>query len=196
MDTDIKDLASVRMMEILEFYHYHLIQKERIVLTDINEVEFRLLFRLSTEPMVSMSTLGNMLMVSRSHMTKLVDSLSDAGLVERQTFPHDRRVIHISITEEGQKKVDNLKTLIQDQIRLLISNLQHTELEGICSSTETFLKIVSKSVNTPTQKKSSVNLSPSSKSDLSEPHTSLEEKPDVGPSISSRLSAYERINYV
>ena len=129
-------------------------------------------------------------------MTKLVDSLSDAGLVERQTFPHDRRVIHISITEEGQKKVDNLKTLIQDQIRLLISNLQHTELEGICSSTETFLKIVSKSVNTPTQKKSSVNLSPSSKSDLSEPHTSLEEKPDVGPSISSRLSAYERINYV
>ena len=56
MDTDIKDLASVRMMEILEFYHYHLIQKERIVLTDINEVEFRLLFRLSTEPMVPLAT--------------------------------------------------------------------------------------------------------------------------------------------
>ena len=91
-----------------------------------------------------MSTLGDLLLVSKSHVTKLVDALNDAGLVERHANLQDRRVINISITEKGQIKLDSLKNRIQEQIKMLISNLQPSELENICTSTETFLGIVSK----------------------------------------------------
>jgi DNA-binding MarR family transcriptional regulator len=144
MDREMTDRASKRMLQIMEFYHEQLFKEERMALIDINDVEFRLLFRLSTAPMLSMSTLGDLLLVSKSHVTKLVDALNDAGLVQRHANLQDRRVINISITEKGQKKLDFLKNRIQEQIKMLISNLQPGELEKICTSTEIFLEIVSK----------------------------------------------------
>ena len=162
-DPDMKDRASDQMMKIMEFYHEQLFIKERIVLTGMNEVEFRLLTRLSGAPMVSMSTLGHLLQVSKSHVTKLVDSLIDDGLVEREADLLDRRVINVSITAKGKKKLEDLKTQIHEQIKSLISNLLPNDLEGICSSTETFLGIVSKIRDTPTQKLSTVFISSTGK---------------------------------
>jgi DNA-binding MarR family transcriptional regulator len=39
--------------------------------------------------------------------TRLIDRLEEAGLVERQLCPSDRRAIHVAITERGNAKLDS-----------------------------------------------------------------------------------------
>ena len=49
-----------------------------------------------------MSDLANKVVLSRSNLTRLVDRLEDAGLVERERSEEDRRGAYAVLTESGQ----------------------------------------------------------------------------------------------
>ncbi len=50
-----------------------------------------------------MQELGEAAVLSRSRVSRIVDELAGAGLVERQANPDDRRSSYAVITEEGRK---------------------------------------------------------------------------------------------
>ncbi|GAA2151380.1 hypothetical protein GCM10009760_46710 [Kitasatospora kazusensis] len=54
-----------------------------------------------TEP-VAASDLGARTLLSRSQVSRVVDSLQARGLVERSTAPHDARSVRIALTPEGR----------------------------------------------------------------------------------------------
>jgi DNA-binding MarR family transcriptional regulator len=62
--------------------------------------KIRALRRIARRPM-SMSELASLLSVDPPNLTSLVDDLEDAGLVERQAHPTDRRVKLVVATPEG-----------------------------------------------------------------------------------------------
>ena len=47
--------------------------------------------------------------LDRTVMTYLVDDLEQAGLVERQPDPSDRRARHVLITEAGRERLDSAR---------------------------------------------------------------------------------------
>lgn len=55
-----------------------------------------------SEP-VSASALGNSAMLSRSQVSRVLDSLQDRGLVARGSSSRDARSVMVSITEEGRR---------------------------------------------------------------------------------------------
>jgi DNA-binding MarR family transcriptional regulator len=58
------------------------------------------------EGRVTMSRLSNDIALTTGGVTRLVDRMVDAGLVERQACPNDRRSIHVILTAEGRSVLD------------------------------------------------------------------------------------------
>jgi DNA-binding MarR family transcriptional regulator len=144
METMIEEQAVDILMSLMEFYHDKLGIAEKQGITGIQSAQLRLLYRLTQVPMISMSALGNMLYISKPYMTTMIDTLMDEELVERHPDLYDRRVINISITEKGRKKLELVRTQIRRQMQSVISNLPKSELEDLCSSGERLIDIVSK----------------------------------------------------
>src|ERR1035438_6515612 len=70
---------------------------------------FEVLLQLRREPegRLKMSQIAEAIVHSTGGTTRLIDRLEDAGLVERQLCPSDRRAIHVAITERGNAKLDS-----------------------------------------------------------------------------------------
>ncbi|MBN1166378.1 MAG: MarR family transcriptional regulator [Methanospirillaceae archaeon] len=144
MDETIRERALDVLMHMIEFYHEKLIWAECEGLTGIQQAQFRLMFQLCHTPMLPMSVLGKKLFISKPYMTALVDSLVQEGLVERHYNPDDRRVINITISQSGQKRLESVQNRIREKMRILLANLPDSDMQALCSSGETVVKIVSK----------------------------------------------------
>src|SRR5882672_4331658 len=47
-------------------------------------------------------------------LTRIIDLLSEKGLVKRKADPDDRRSFHVSLTAAGRSKVEKLMPLVKD----------------------------------------------------------------------------------
>jgi DNA-binding MarR family transcriptional regulator len=66
---------------------------------------------------LSMGELGDVAVVSRSRVSRVVDQLVAAGLVARQTNQHDRRSAYATITEAGRRRLRAAAPTYLDGIR-------------------------------------------------------------------------------
>jgi len=60
--------------------------------------------RMAPAQRLTMGRLASALLFSKSGLTRLVDRLVEAGLVERLARPGDRRSLHIALTDAGEAK--------------------------------------------------------------------------------------------
>jgi DNA-binding MarR family transcriptional regulator len=60
-----------------------------------------------------MGDLAGMLRCDASNVTGLVDRLAARGLVERRPAPHDRRIRHLVLTDEGRALRDRVAQLLE-----------------------------------------------------------------------------------
>lgn len=70
---------------------------------------FEVLLQLRREPegRLKMNQVADAIVHSTGGTTRLIDRLEEAGLVERQLCPSDRRAIHVAITEQGNLRLDD-----------------------------------------------------------------------------------------
>jgi DNA-binding MarR family transcriptional regulator len=52
--------------------------------------------------------LANAIVLSKSGLSRLVDRIEQAGLVERTSCPNDRRGVHIKLTDEGEEMLERM----------------------------------------------------------------------------------------
>lgn len=73
--------------------------------TGLSLAEHEVLVRLTDDPegRLRMLDLSGLVLLSKSGMTRLIDRMADAGLVERQACPTDRRVVYAAITPKGRR---------------------------------------------------------------------------------------------
>src|SRR5688572_17069044 len=65
--------------------------------------QLRILFHVRNQPGIGVREVAEVLHVSRSAVSQQVDKLVTRGLVHRSDNPVDRRHIHLSLTEEGER---------------------------------------------------------------------------------------------
>ena len=82
-----------------------------------------------------MNQIAEAIVHSSGGTTRLIDRLEEAGLVQRQLCPSDRRAIHVAITELGNIKLDsafdvhldylevNLTARLSEQERVTLAEL-------------------------------------------------------------------------
>lgn len=130
---DVKSLDAVPMVDeqALMGFWVNLVQAASVLrarLAERLEVECQLapeeaelLMRLAADPenRLRMAEVSDLLLVSKSGVTRMVDRLIARDLVERATCPADRRVVYAAITERG-------KTLLIEAVPAFVESLMAT----------------------------------------------------------------------
>jgi DNA-binding MarR family transcriptional regulator len=140
---DIEDRAAEYLLALMPFYHKHIV-RTGYGITGIQAAQYRVLGVLMKAGTLPMSEIGRRLYISKPYMTALIDTLIGDGLVERKPDLADRRVINISITEQGKKHLKQSITLYKNDVKDLLSTLDEHDLEELCSSLESLKAILGK----------------------------------------------------
>jgi DNA-binding MarR family transcriptional regulator len=69
--------------------------------------------------------------VAQPTMTKVVDRLEERGLVERRRDPDDGRVVIVSISSEGQGKLDAARSHVRSLLREILVVLDDEDLAAL-----------------------------------------------------------------
>jgi DNA-binding MarR family transcriptional regulator len=66
-------------------------------------------------------------------MTRMIDRLESKGLIRRNRCPHDRRVVYIELTEEGQRAFPRMRAISMGVVNQFLKGFSQAEarqLEG------------------------------------------------------------------
>ncbi len=88
--------------------------------------------------------IGDMLLISKPQMTRLIDELIDLGMVERQPDETDRRKINISLTPKGKATVERFRETIKGAIKARLASLPEKDLIELSTALKTVLDVGSK----------------------------------------------------
>ena len=98
---------------------------------------FDVLIQLSSAPdgRLRMQALADLVVLSRSGLTRLVDRMENAGLVRRESAEGDRRGYNAVITEEGKRVYGRAYAVHQRQIEQYFNrHLEKADLEAISAA--------------------------------------------------------------
>ncbi|MFI9587326.1 MarR family winged helix-turn-helix transcriptional regulator [Streptomyces sp. NPDC052236] len=98
---------------------------------------------------LSPSALSAALMMSRAGMTKRLDRLEKAGLVERTLDADDRRSFRITLTDDGRRVADAALTELAATLTSLIAGLTDEELDGLDRGLNALLRAGEPTAHTP-----------------------------------------------
>jgi DNA-binding MarR family transcriptional regulator len=107
----------------------------KMVKLGISMTHLHILWLLDHHGNVPMSRLADLLDVSLSNATGLVDRMEERGLVERVRVPDDRRVVLVRVAAEGVRVRDEVEAMRQDRMRALLARLDPAQLERVLAAT-------------------------------------------------------------
>ena len=77
------------------------------------------------------SQISRKMQLTPSAITFMTKDLLERDLIERQRDTKDRRVVYISITQEGLEVVEEIEASIRQSTEILLSNLTNLDLSNI-----------------------------------------------------------------
>jgi DNA-binding MarR family transcriptional regulator len=107
---------------------------ERVVRLGISMAQLHILYTLQRSGEMTMSRLAEVLNVSLSNATGLIDRIEERGYVERSRVPEDRRIVKIRLTPEGSRMLDELDALSDDLLRSVLGGLAPSKLSGVAET--------------------------------------------------------------
>ena len=79
----------------------------------------------------TVSNLAIYLRLSKSSATQLVERLVKVNLVERGPDKNDRRIIHLTITSEGEQKIIELRKKFINKMKKIFSKIPEEDLKEL-----------------------------------------------------------------
>jgi MarR family transcriptional regulator, transcriptional regulator for hemolysin len=95
----------------------------------VTRAQWKVLFRLSRQPGLRQIELADILDVEPITLSRIIDRLEEAGLVERRTDPADRRAWRLELTAKAQPLIAKLRTLAEALMDEAFAGLSNDELE-------------------------------------------------------------------
>jgi DNA-binding MarR family transcriptional regulator len=111
------------------------IGSERMVKLGVSMTQVHVLSMLQRHGDLPMSRLAELIDVSLSNATGLIDRMEERGYVERVRVPDDRRVVIVRTTEGGRRVMDDMAALHEQTIRTVLDRLAPDQLSGIDQAT-------------------------------------------------------------
>ena len=108
---------------------------ERLVRLGISMAQFHIAVTLQRNGVMTMSRLADLLGVSLSNASGLIDRLEERGYVERTRVPEDRRIVMVRITSTGARLIEENDALSDELMRDILGHLDPDELPAIARAT-------------------------------------------------------------
>lgn len=103
--------------------------------------------------------LARKLFLTQSAVTQTVETLVRRGLVERLAGGHDRRVVHLRLTDEGTNNANRIRELKRKHLQLFISTLEPHEVEVLIAITGKMTTLLEEAGAHPKPNKEETNAS-------------------------------------
>ena len=108
---------------------------ERLVRLGISMTQLHVMHLLERHGEIAMSRLAEMLDVSDSAATGLIDRIEERGFVERIRVPEDRRIVLVRITPVGLQTLEDVERSRTELIGHALDQLDPSQIEGIATAT-------------------------------------------------------------
>ena len=103
----------------------------RFLNSDYSLVQARLLFELSSRPLLHASDLSREFGLSPDYLSKLIGKFESRGLIARTPSPKDSRKQMLTLTPEGQAAYSELKECSNQWIERMIRGLEPEQTESL-----------------------------------------------------------------
>ena len=122
---------------------------ERLLRHGISMTQLHILHMLERHGQMPMSRLADVLDVSVSNATGLVDRMEERGLVARTRVPEDRRVVLVEISPAGLSMLGDAESLRDDVMRRVLARVDPEHMAGIASAMSDLRTAVEAEVTDP-----------------------------------------------
>lgn len=112
--------------------------------TDISHAQFHLMLILRELGSLTMSEIAKKMMVSKSNVTPLANKLINSGMIARISDQADRRIINITLTNEGLAFLAEQNRVMISLLKDRLSDLPQDDLETLSHSLQNVTSIISK----------------------------------------------------
>jgi MarR family 2-MHQ and catechol resistance regulon transcriptional repressor len=101
--------------------------KEEIAKNKLGITEFSVLEVLYQKGKQTIQQIGNCILVSSGSMTYVIDKLEQRGLLRRHACPDDRRMIHVALTDDGNKLMNDIMPKYHEFVNQMFESLDSDE---------------------------------------------------------------------
>jgi DNA-binding MarR family transcriptional regulator len=105
----------------------------RLVKAGVSMTHMHVMWLLEHHGDLPMSRMADLLDVSFSNATGIVDRMEERGLVERVRVPDDRRVVLVRITERGIQAIEETESFKQDRLQAILSHLDEAQVTRLAA---------------------------------------------------------------
>src|SRR4051795_4214746 len=95
----------------------------------VTRAQWKVLFKLTRRPGLRQIELADMLDVEPITLSRIVDRLEEAGLVERVADPADRRAWRLHITARAQPLIEKLRAVADEMTAEAFAGIDPTHIE-------------------------------------------------------------------
>jgi DNA-binding MarR family transcriptional regulator len=95
--------------------------------TDMRQVPFAILAVIESNPGIQQGEVGRRLGIKRTNMVVLINELVEAGWVERNPSPSDRRALALTLTGKGEKVFADAVRRIREHEAAMLAPLSEAE---------------------------------------------------------------------
>jgi DNA-binding MarR family transcriptional regulator len=106
----------------------------RLVKAGVSMTHMHVMWLLQHNGDLSMSHLAELLDVSFSNATGIIDRMEERGLVERTRVPDDRRVVLVRIAPRGIEALDETEAIKHDRLRAILSHLDARQARRVTTA--------------------------------------------------------------
>jgi len=106
----------------------------RLVKSGVSMTHMHVMWLLQHHGDLAMSRLAELMDVSFSNATGIVDRMAERGLVERVRVPDDRRVVLVRIAARGLEALDEMEAVKQDRLQAILGHLDATQLDRVAAA--------------------------------------------------------------
>ena len=104
---------------------------ERLLRLGVSMAQLNIMYTLHRNGEMTMSHLADVLNVSFSSATGLIDRMEERDFIERIRVPEDRRIVVVRLTAAGQALLEEVDALSADLLRQVLVGLDTAQLEGM-----------------------------------------------------------------
>jgi DNA-binding MarR family transcriptional regulator len=101
----------------------------RAVGLGVTRAQWKVLFRLTRQPGLRQIELADMLDIEPITLSRIVDRLEEAGLVERRPDPSDRRAWRLHVTVQAQPLIAKLRAVADEMVADAFAGLDPKDIE-------------------------------------------------------------------
>jgi DNA-binding MarR family transcriptional regulator len=115
----------------IAFGELRCVGSERLARQGVSMTHLHVLSLLDHHGELTMSHLADILGVSLSNATGLIDRMEERAYVERLRDREDRRVVFVRLTEGGHKQLSDVQILREELMQKILSRLDADQLQDV-----------------------------------------------------------------